>query len=107
MEERRYGKERKSGDGRVRKRIKSGKNTGSGKSIKFEKNIRSIKAFGRSVYGFCRRAAERVPRPILIGGVIKKDWTALLANTNFYILAAVFSLLSAYFDYQKSTGGKK
>ena len=44
---------------------------------------------------------------LLIGGVIKKDWTALLANTNFYILAAVFSLLSAYFDYQKSTGGKK
>ena len=58
MEERRYGKERKSGDGRVRKRIKTGK------------NIRSIKAVGRSVYGFCRRTAERVPRPVLIGGVI-------------------------------------
>ena len=44
---------------------------------------------------------------LLIGGIIKKDWTAILGNGNFYLLAGVFSLLSAYFDYQKSVGGKK
>ncbi len=35
-------------------------------------------------------------------GAIKGDWRSLLSNGNFYILAAVFSLLSAYFDYTKS-----
>ena len=43
---------------------------------------------------------------IVIGAVVKKDWRGLLTNGNFLILAAVFSLLSAYFDYQKSVGKK-
>ena len=42
----------------------------------------------------------------IVIGAIKGDWRSLLSNGNFYILAAVFSLLSAYFDYTKSTGKK-
>ena len=34
-------------------------------------------------------------------GAVRGDWTSLLHNGNFYILAGVFSLISAYFDYQK------
>ena len=65
------------------------------------------KAVKKAVLLFVAEFVVWILAGLLIGGVIKKDWTALLANTNFYILAAVFSLLSAYFDYQKSTGGKK
>ena len=43
---------------------------------------------------------------IVIGAVVKKDWQSRLTNGNFLILAAVFSLLSAYFDYQKTVGKK-
>lgn len=38
-------------------------------------------------------------------GAIKGDWKSILTNGNFYILAGVFSAMSAYFDYQK--GGQK
>ena len=40
---------------------------------------------------------------IIIGAIFKKDWRELLTNGNFLILAAVFSALSAFFDFQKST----
>ena len=52
MEGRRDHKERRSGDGR------------SGKSIS------SIKDVGRSMSDFWKMAAERIPRPILIGGIL-------------------------------------
>ena len=41
----------------------------------------------------------------IVIGAIRGDWKSVLTNGNFYILAAVFSLISAYFDYQK--GAKK
>ena len=41
----------------------------------------------------------------LIIGAVRGDWKSVLTNGNFYILAAVFSVLSAYLDYQK--GAKK
>ena len=43
---------------------------------------------------------------IVIGAIFKKDWRELLTNGNFLILAAVFSALSAFFDFQKSTNKK-
>lgn len=43
---------------------------------------------------------------IIIGAIFKKDWRELLTNGNFLILAAVFSALSAFFDFQKSTNKK-
>ena len=38
---------------------------------------------------------------IVIGAIVKKDWSAMLTNGNFLLLAAVLSALSAFFDYQK------
>lgn len=43
---------------------------------------------------------------IIIGAIFKKDWRELLTNGNFLILAAVFSALSAFFDFQKSNNKK-
>ncbi len=43
---------------------------------------------------------------IIIGAIFKKDWRELLTNGNFLILAAVFSALSAFFDFQKSANKK-
>ncbi len=43
---------------------------------------------------------------IVIGAIFKKSWNALLTNGNFLILAAVFSLISAYVDFTKSVGKK-
>ncbi len=43
---------------------------------------------------------------LVIGAVSKQDWRALITNGNFLILATVFSLFSAFFDYMKSTGKK-
>ena len=43
---------------------------------------------------------------IIIGAIAKKDWSALLTNGNFLLLAAVLSALSAFFDYQKPTQKK-
>ena len=65
------------------------------------------KAFKKAVFLFIAEFVVWMLAGLLIGGVIKKDWTAILTNGNFYILAGVFSLLSAYFDYQKTNGGKK
>lgn len=64
MEGRRDDKERKSRDGRSGKRIISEKSMSSGKSI------RSMEDIGQSIFVFCRMIVERIPRPILIGGVI-------------------------------------
>ena len=41
---------------------------------------------------------------IVIGAIFKKDWRAMLTNGNFLLLAGVFSLMSAFFDYQKTNG---
>ncbi len=41
----------------------------------------------------------------LIIGAVKGNWKSVLTSGNFYILAAVFSALSAFLDYQK--GEKK
>ena len=38
---------------------------------------------------------------IIIGAIVKKDWSSLLTNGNFLLLAAVLSALSAFFDDQK------
>ena len=94
MEERRDGKKQRSRGGKSGKRSRGGKRTipekniisekkvSSGKGIQtekgnrfgnctgFEKSIRFIKDTGRSLSLFLKRAAERIPRPILIGGLI-------------------------------------
>lgn len=41
----------------------------------------------------------------LVIGAVKGNWKSVLTNGNFYILATVFSALSAFLDYQK--GEKK
>ena len=43
---------------------------------------------------------------VIVIGAIRGDWRALLGNGNFYILAGVFSALSAYLDYNKKTEKK-
>ena len=43
---------------------------------------------------------------LVIGSLSKGSWKALLTNSNFLILAGVFSLFSAFFDYMESTGRK-
>ncbi len=43
---------------------------------------------------------------IVIGAIVKKDWSAMLTNGNFLLLAAVLSALSAFFDYQKPSQKK-
>ena len=65
------------------------------------------KAIKKAVFLFIAEFAVWMLAGLLIGGVIKKDWGALFSNSNFFLLAGVFSLLSAYFDFMKSTGGKK
>ena len=42
----------------------------------------------------------------IVIGAIRGDWRSLLTNANFYLLAAVFSALSAYFDYSKKNEKK-
>lgn len=64
------------------------------------------KALKKAVLLFIAEFVVWMLAALVIGG-IKKDWTAMFSNGNFYILAGVFSLLSAYFDYMKSVGGKK
>ena len=82
MEERRDDKEQRSRSSRSGKRVKSGKRTKTKKNIRsekkinfgnstgFEKGISFIKDIGRSLSLLLKRAAERIPRPILIGGLI-------------------------------------
>ena len=65
------------------------------------------KAIKKAVLLFIAEFVVWLLAGLLIGGIFKKDWTIMLTNSNFFILAGVFSLLSAYFDYQKSMGGKK
>ena len=65
------------------------------------------KAFKKAALLFVAEFVVWLLAAIVIGAIVKKDWSALLANGNFFILAGVFSLLSAFFDFQKSTGGKK
>ena len=43
---------------------------------------------------------------IIIGAIFKGNWRLLLTNSNFLLLAAVLSALSAFFDFQKSAGKK-
>ncbi len=64
------------------------------------------KAIKKAVMLFIAEFVVWLLAAILIGAIARKDWRALLTNGNFLILAAVFSLLSAYFDFSKSTGGK-
>ena len=64
------------------------------------------KAIKKAVLLFIAEFVVWMLAALFIGGVIKKDWGAMFSNSNFFILAGVFSLLSAYFDYMKSTGGK-
>ena len=65
------------------------------------------KAIKKAVLLFIAEFVVWILAALVIGAVFKKDWKALFANGNFFILAGVFSLMSAYFDFQKSTGGKK
>lgn len=82
MEERRESKERRSTDSRFEKRTIPEKHNRYRKSTQYEKNIKSgnsmrsvksissLKDTGRSISSFCRMTVERIPRPVLIGGVI-------------------------------------
>ncbi len=65
------------------------------------------KAIKKAVLLFVAEFVVWMLAAIVIGAITKKDWRAMLTNGNFLILAAVFSLLSAYFDYNKSISGKK
>ncbi len=42
----------------------------------------------------------------LVIGAIKGDWRTILTNGNFLTLAFVFSALSAYLDFNKTTAKK-
>ena len=64
------------------------------------------KALKKAVLLFIAEFVVWLIAAVVIGAVAKKDWSALLSNGNFFILAGVFSLLSAYFDYQKSVAKK-
>ena len=42
----------------------------------------------------------------IVIGAVRGDWKSLLSNSTFYIFAGVFSLLSAFLDYQKGGVGR-
>ena len=65
------------------------------------------KALKKAVLLFVAEFVVWMLAALVIGKIVKKDWVAMFSNGNFFILATVFSLLSAYFDFMKSTGGKK
>ena len=65
------------------------------------------KALKKAVLLFIAEFVVWMLAAIVIGAIARKDWRAMLTNSNFLILAAVFSLISAYLDFTKSTGGKK
>lgn len=76
MEERREGKEQRSRAVSSGKRTSSGKSAvygkggSSGKRVRSGKDISFLQGFGRWISDLRKMAAERIPRPILIGGII-------------------------------------
>ena len=65
------------------------------------------KAIKKAVLLFVAEFVVWMLAALVIGKIVKKDWTAMFSNGNFFLIAGIFSLLSAYFDYMKSIGGKK
>ena len=37
----------------------------------------------------------------IVIGAVRGDWSSVVTNSNFLLLAAVLSVLSAFFDYMK------
>lgn len=64
------------------------------------------KALKKAILLFIAEFVVWMLAALLIGAVTKKDWLAMLTNGNFLILAAVFSAISAFVDYQKTAGKK-
>ena len=65
------------------------------------------KAIKKAVLLFVAEFVVWMLAALVIGKIVKNDWTAMFSSGNFFLLAGIFSLLSAYFDYMKSIGGKK
>ncbi len=64
------------------------------------------KALKKAIFLFIAEFVVWLLAAIIIGAIVKKDWLAMLTNGNFLLLAAVFSVMSAFFDYQKTAGKK-